>query len=233
MEDHFDVDPELVKALTDTENSKLLAELDYEKTDVTFFYVRQGSPLGLGDAIGCAKDFVGDEPFIVALGDTIIRSVDHPDLVARLVASHVRHGSDCTLAVCEVDEDEVSRYGIVKPKGNPGDEFEIDGLVEKPPKEEAPSRYAIAARYVFSPTIFEAIQRTVPEVGGEVEITDAIGVLLKMGGKVRCIKLTPGERRYDIGNHESYFKAFVDFALDDEKYGYIIRQYLMRRLKGM
>ncbi|RKY58699.1 MAG: hypothetical protein DRP95_05720 [Candidatus Latescibacterota bacterium] len=131
----------------------------------------------------------------------------------------------------EVSEEEVSRYGVVKPQKRAGGEFEAEALIEKPPPDEAPSRLAIAARYVFSPVIFDAIRRTAPGVGGELQLTDAIANLLKMGHRVRCVKLKPDERRYDIGNPESYFKAFVDFALADPQYGYIIRQYLQKKLR--
>ena len=232
IEDHFDKDPELVRMLTESGNNGLLEQLEYEKAEVSFFYVRQGLPLGLGHAIGCAQDFVGDEPFVVALGDTIMQPTESPTLVHRLIQSHLSHKSNCTLAVCEVPEDEVNRYGIVKPKAEEGEEFEAETLVEKPAKGEMASRYAIAARYVFNPNIFEAIRRTPPGMGGEIQITDAIGVLLQMGGKVRCLKLGPGEKRYDIGNHQAYFRAFVDFALMDEEYGYTVRQYLQRKLRG-
>ncbi len=232
IEDHFDKDPELVRMLTESGNNGLLEQLEYEKAEVSFFYVRQGLPLGLGYAIGCAQDFVGDEPFVVALGDTIMQPTESPTLVHRLIQSHLSHKSNCTLAVCEVPEDEVNRYGIVKPKAEEGEEFEAETLVEKPAKGEMASRYAIAARYVFNPNIFEAIRRTPPGMGGEIQITDAIGVLLQMGGKVRCLKLGPGEKRYDIGNHQAYFRAFVDFALMDEEYGYTVRQYLQRKLRG-
>ncbi len=232
IEDHFDKDPELVRMLTESGNNGLLEQLEYEKAEVSFFYVRQGLPLGLGHAIGCAEDFVGDEPFVVALGDTIMQPTESPTLVHRLIQSHLSHKSNCTLAVCEVSEDEVNRYGIVKPKAEEGEEFEAETLVEKPAKGEMASRYAIAARYVFNPNIFEAIRRTPPGMGGEIQITDAIGVLLQMGGKVRCLKLGPGEKRYDIGNHQAYFRAFVDFALMDEEYGYTVRQYLQRKLRG-
>ena len=236
IEDHFDRDPELLERLRAEGKDELLDELDYEREGVTFFYVRQrlnpmGVPGGLGAAVAMAEDFVGEDDFVVALGDTIITGGDYSGLVRRMMASHERHRPAATVAVVEVSEEEVSRYGIVKPQKRAGSDFEAEDLVEKPPPGEAPSRLAIAARYVFSPVIFDAIRRTAPGVGGELQITDAIVNLLKMGHKVRCVKLRPDERRYDIGNPESYFKAFVDFALADPQYGYIVRQYLQRKLR--
>ena len=97
--------------------------------------------------------------------------------------------------------------------------------------DTAPSHLAIAARYVFSPVLFDAINRTVPDRNGELQLTDSIRLLMQLGHRVRAIRLGAGERRYDIGNFESYFKAFIDFAIADEKYGYLIRQYLKRKVR--
>jgi len=180
-----------------------------------------------------AQEFVGDDHFVVALGDSIIKSRDGSSLLQTMIASHLRSGVACTIAVEEVERSEVYRYGIVKPKGDtePGDDFEVEDLIEKPRPEAAPSNLAIAARYVFSPALFEAIRRTAPDRNGELQLTDSIRLLLQLGHKVRAVRLRPGERRYDIGNFESYFKAFIDFALADEKYGYLVRQYLKRKAR--
>ena len=237
IEDHFDRDPDLARSLSERVDSGVLEQLDYEGQGVHFFYTRQrvpegrSAPAGLGDAVGTAREFVGDEPFVVALGDAIIRGGDHVELVRRLIHSHLHHGSACTIAVMEVEEEDTHRYGIVNPKGRAGSDFEIEDIVEKPSRADAPSNLAVAARYVFSPDIFSAIDRTVPGLGGEVQLTDAIRILLKMGKKVRCVRLKADERRYDIGNPELYFKAFVDFALMDQQYGYMVRQYLQKRLR--
>ena len=139
-----------------------------------------------------------------------------------------------TIAVTEIEEELVHHYGIVKPRSKKNkieSDFEIEDIVEKPLLDKAPSHYAVAARYVFSPIIFEAIRRTPPELGGELELTNAIKVLLKMGQTVRCVRLRKDEKRYSIDGYEEYFKTFMDFALEDEAYGYIIRQYLQRKLR--
>jgi UTP--glucose-1-phosphate uridylyltransferase len=237
IEDHFDRDMELTERLTENGNAALLEEVDYEAEGVHFFYRRQSirpgwkTPAGLGDAVAASKDFVGKEPFVVALGDSIIKGGNHSGLVQRLIASHVRHGSSCTIAVCSVPHDEVHRYGIVKPKGRMGSDFEIEDMIEKPQENEAPSRFAVAARYVFNPEIFTALEHTAPGAGGELQLTDAIRILLKMDHQVRCVKLKKDETRYDIGNPESYFRVFMDFALADPKYGYLIRQHLQNKLR--
>jgi UTP--glucose-1-phosphate uridylyltransferase len=189
------------------------------------------TPPGLGHAIATAEEFVAGEAFVVALGDTIIHSPNYSGLVRRMINSHARHGPAATVAVCEVSAEEVSRYGIVKPRGRAQMDFEIEDIVEKPHPPEAPSRLAVAARYVFNPVIFEALRHTLPGYGGQVQLTDAIRNLLRMGHKVRCVRLRRDESHHDIGNPETYFKAFVDFALADPKYGYLIRQHIQKRLR--
>ena len=237
IEDHFDPDPELVRSLSSGGGYALLEELEYTETEARFFYTRQSIPLGLADAVNHAREFVGNAHFVVALGDSIIKSRDGSSFLRSMIATHLRSGAACTLAVEEVNPSEVYRYGIVKPKAglepgqrdSPSGDFEIEDLVEKPRPESAPSNLAIAARYIFSPAIFEAIHRTAPDRNGELQLTDSIRLLLQLGHQVRVVPLRLGERRYDIGNFESYFKAFIDFALADEKYGYLIRQYLKRK----
>ena len=233
IEDHFDPDPELVRMLSAGGGYALMEELAFTETDVSFFYTRQSSPRGLADAVNRAHDFVGDAHFVVALGDSIIMSKDGDSFVREMIRVHVQSEAACTIAVEEVEPDEVFRYGIVKPKAGvePGADFDIDDLVEKPRPEMAPTNLAIAARYVFSPAVFEAIRRTAPDRNGELQLTDSIRLLIQLGYPVRAMRLRAGERRYDIGNFESYFKAFVDFAVADEKYGYLLRQYLKRKAR--
>jgi len=233
IEDHFDPDPELVRTLSSGGGYELLSELDYTETAARFFYTRQSVPRGLGDAVGHAREFVGDEHFAVALGDSIIMSRDGTSLLRDMIAAHLRSGAACTVAVEEVDPAEVYRYGIVRPKGEIGADgsFAVDDLVEKPRADAAPSNLAIAARYILSPAVFDAISRTAPDRNGELQLTDSLRLLLQLGMRVQGVRLRPNERRYDIGNFESYFKAFIDFALADEKYGYMVRQYVKRKAR--
>ena len=235
IEDHFDADPELERMLSSGGGYNLLEELQYTQTDVRFYYTRQSVPRGLADAVAHAKEFVGDEDFVVALGDSIIRSRDGASFLGEMIAIHQESGASCTIAVEEVDPEEAYRYGVVQPKqGKNGiGGFEVEGLIEKPPAGTAPSNLAIAARYIFSPAIFEAIRRTAPDRKGELQLTDSIRLLLQLGHTVRAVRLREGERRYDIGNFESYFRAFMDFALADEKYGYTLRQYLKRKAREL
>jgi len=221
IEDHFDYCPEL------GDNS---VEGDIPG-NLSFFYIRQTNPNGLGDAVSYAEKFAGNESFAVALGDSVIRGGSHSSLLSRMMEVHQKENAGATVAFVEVEEDDVRKYGIAKPKNRPEAVFEVEELIEKPHPSEAPSRLAVAARYVFSPAIFEAIKRTPAGRKGELEITDAMNTLLKMGGKIIGVRLRSDERRYDVGGFETYFKAFIDFSLDDPEYGYMIRQYIRRKLK--
>ena len=232
IEDHFDPDPELVRTLSTGGGYALLDELAFTETNTRFFYTRQSTPRGLGDAVNHAREFVGDEHFVVALGDSIIQCHDGSAYLRTLMDAHLTAGAACTVAVEEVAREDVYRYGVVKPAGEIGDgAFEVADLVEKPRVEAAPSNLAIAARYAFSPAIFDALARTAPDRNGELQLTDAIKLLLQLGHRVIAVPLREGERRYDIGNFESYFLAFIDFALADEKYGYMVRQHLKRKAR--
>jgi UTP--glucose-1-phosphate uridylyltransferase len=225
IENHFDLNGELIQVLRETGKEELLAELEFERAPVQYFYTRQRQLLGLGHAISCAQPFVGNQPFVVALGDSIIGMHAQSDIVQRMTRCFVDKQAAAVIAFEEVPAAEVYRYGIARPKSD-GDIFEIADLIEKPSVEEAPSNLAIAARYVLAPAIFEAIRHTRPGKGGEVQITDAIRILMQGGGKVYGVCLRGDERRYDIGNFQAYFRAFVEFALADAKEGPALRQHL-------
>jgi UTP--glucose-1-phosphate uridylyltransferase len=230
IENHFDVDVELVQALRESGKEDLLAELQFERAPVQYFYTRQREILGLGHAILCAKDFVGDHPFVVALGDSIIGLGARSDIVRRMTDCFSEKGAAAVVAFEEVPREDVRHYGIAQPKTQ-GEIFEIADVIEKPTPQEAPSNLAIAARYVFAPAIFDALQRTRPGKGGEIQLTDAIRLIIQDGGRVYGMRLARGERRFDIGNFDTYFRAFVDFALADEKHGAALRQHLKRILE--
>ena len=225
IENHFDLNGELIQVLRETGKEELLAELEFERASVQYFYTRQRQLLGLGHAISCAQPFVGNQPFVVALGDSIIGMQAQSDIVQRMMRCFADKQAAAVIAFEEVSPGEVHRYGIAKPKSD-GDIFEIEDVIEKPSVAEAPSNLAIAARYVFAPTIFEAIRHTRPGKGGEVQITDAIRIMIQGGGKAYGVCLRGDERRYDIGNFQAYFRAFVEFSLADDKEGPSLRRYL-------
>lgn len=225
IENHFDLNKELIEELRESGKEELLGELAFERAPLQYFYTRQRELLGLGHAIQCAEPFVGNQPFVVALGDSIIGMHAGSDIVQRLTRCFAEQSADAVIAFEKVALDEIHRYGVAKPKQN-GEVFEIEDLVEKPSRSEAPSNLAVAARYVFAPRIFDAIKRTPPGKGGEFQITDAIRLVMKEGGKVFGVCLRADERRYDIGNFQAYFRAFVEFALADESQGPGLRKHL-------
>ena len=225
IENHFDLNGELIQMLRETGKEDLLAEFEFERAPVQYFYTRQRQLLGLGHAVLCAQPFVGHQPFVVALGDSIIGINASSDVVRRMMHCFQENRADAVIAFEEVPPSDVHNYGVTKPKQR-GAVFEVADVIEKPTIEEAPSNLAIAARYVFAPAIFEAIQRTKPGKGGEIQLTDAIRLLLQDGGRVFGVTLSGAERRFDIGNFDSYFRAFFEFALADEKHGAALRQYV-------
>jgi UTP--glucose-1-phosphate uridylyltransferase len=230
IENHFDLDNDLIQVLRETGKEDLLAELEFERTPVQYFYTRQRQLLGLGHAVLCAQSFVGDQPFVVALGDSIIGMNAQSDVVQRMKQCFTENQADAVIAFEEVQAHEVYRYGIASPANDDRDIFPLADVIEKPNVDEAPSNLAIAARYVFAPSIFEALQRTRPGKNGEIQLTDAVRLILQDGGRAFGVRLRPDERRYDIGNFESYFRAFVEFALADEKQGAALREYLKELL---
>jgi UTP--glucose-1-phosphate uridylyltransferase len=225
IENHFDLNPELIHTLRDTGKEELLSELEFERARVQYFYTRQRQTLGLGHAVLCAKSFVGRRPFVVALGDSIIGMHAESDVVGRMKRTFIEKDAAAVIAFEEVPLEEVSQYGIAKPRTT-GDIFEIADLIEKPSPGEAPSRFAIAARYVLAPSIFDALARTAPGKGGEIQLTDAIRTVIHDGGRVYGVTLGGHERRYDIGNFDAYFQAFVEFALADPRHGAELRRHL-------
>jgi UTP--glucose-1-phosphate uridylyltransferase len=229
IENHFDRNAELIQTLRESGKEELLAALEFERSTAQYFYTRQRELLGLGHAVSCARSFVGNQPFVVALGDSIIGMHAESDVVRRMTRLYQEREAAAVIAFEEVPHDEVSRYGIAKPKRD-DDLFEIEDLIEKPSPREAPSNLAIAARYVLSPAIFEALAQTRRGKGGEIQLTDAIRSVIRNGGRAYGVRLSADERRYDIGNFEAYFEAFVSFALADPSYGSALKRYLQKAL---
>jgi UTP--glucose-1-phosphate uridylyltransferase len=225
IENHFDLIPELTQMLREDGKEELLAELSFIRAPMQYFYTRQRQLLGLGHAVLCAEAFVGRQPFVVALGDSIIGMNAKSRIVERMKQCYIENSADAVIAFEEVPREETFKYGIADPKSD-GDIFDINDLVEKPSVDEAPSNLAIAARYVLSPGIFDALKQTKPGVGDEIQLTDAIRMLTNNGGKVYGVRLKKEEKRYDIGNFNSYFRAFTEFALADEQVGDELRIFL-------
>ena len=232
IEDHFDSDPDLASALRESGNETMLGDLTFLEGNSRFFFTRQSTPRGLGHAVSLGADFVDGSDFVVALGDSIIAAQHPADPIRAMIAAQGALNAAAVIAVERVPAQDTFRYGIVSVAGTEspaGEPLVMTDIVEKPPLGAAPSNLAVAARYVFSPLIFEALSRTPADVRGEIQLSDAIRLLIHMGEPVYAWPLSPEQRRYDVGNFESYFLTFIDFALADERYGYLVRKYIKEK----
>jgi UTP--glucose-1-phosphate uridylyltransferase len=178
------------------------------------YFASQEQPLGLAHALLHGEAFVGRESFAVALADTILDGGDS-SLLARLITAHLEHGAAATIATEEVDLARVPHYGILEPEGEVGPVFRVRRIVEKPAPAAAPSRQAVAARYVFTAEIFAACRAVPRNAAGEIELTEAISWLAHQGRPVVAVNLAAGEERLDIGNLASYSAAFLRKAIGE------------------
>ena len=229
IQEHFDHDPELVRHLQDRGRDELLAELAYLQSGLQLSYIRQRGPEGVADAVSLVEDFTGEQPFVVALGDSIICEVEMGTLLRRMIKEHLERGAAATIAVeafAPGGEEKVD--GICPAEGTqPGDEvFGVADVVEAATAHETQGTLTIAARFVFSPAIFAAIRMVSPGSGGEMRLTDAIRVLLQEGGTVQAVRLSPQQRRYSIGSFGGYYRAFLEFAIMDRRFGDEVLSYL-------
>lgn len=194
--------------------------------------VRQPEPRGLGDAIRCARAALPDDvPFAVALGDTLVESDPaHPSSVMRRLIAAAQDGrADIVIALERVQGDEISRYGVAAPAGRATSgnaAIPLSGVVEKPSPADAPSDLAIASRYVLPFSIFDALDRVEPGHGGELQLTDALQLLIDEGARAVGVPLRDGEARHDVGSMESYAAAFLRYALIDPDLGPALREQL-------
>jgi UTP--glucose-1-phosphate uridylyltransferase len=173
------------------------------------YFANQEKQGGLAHALLHGEAFVGDEPFVVALGDSIVHrsTTEGETLVQRMVGAHEAHNAAVTLAAQWIPDDRISRYGVLDLESE-REVLRVRGLVEKPRPEAAPSRWAITARYVFSPEIFAACREVGPSRDGEIDLTRAMSLLAQRGRPVIGVPLLEGESRLDIGNPQSYAEAF-------------------------
>ncbi|WP_102264047.1 UTP--glucose-1-phosphate uridylyltransferase GalU [Mesobacillus jeotgali] len=223
IEDHFDKSYELEDALLKKSKLDILEEVQNISSLANIYYVRQKEALGLGHAILCARSFIGNEPFAVLLGDDIVMS-ETPCL--KQIINVFEYCNSSVVAIQSVPDTDVSKYGIIKPKGGNLEPnlFYIDSLVEKPSKDEAPSNYAIMGRYVLRPEIFDVLSKLPAGRGGEIQLTDAINELNK---RQAVLAYHFEGKRYDIGDKIGFIKATVDFALQREDTREDVIEYLM------
>ncbi|MDW8096435.1 MAG: UTP--glucose-1-phosphate uridylyltransferase GalU [Aquificaceae bacterium] len=223
IEHHFDINTDLEKHLENCGKTQLLKNIMEISRLVNPIYIRQKEQLGLGHAVLVSEPTVGYEPFIVCLGDVILK--DEESVLTKMMEVYRRFGKS-VIAVFEVEERDVSKYGIIDGRHIERDIHIIDDLIEKPKIEEAPSRLAIVGRYLFTPKIFEKLKVTPPGRGGEIQLTDAIKLLLEEEA-VYAIKIN--SKVYDTGTPMGYLQTMIEFALQRED----LRDDLTKYLRGL
>jgi UTP--glucose-1-phosphate uridylyltransferase len=224
IEDHFDIAFELEALLTEKGKEETLREVRDIAEMVNIFYVRQKQALGLGHAILCARDFIGNEPFAVLLGDDII-DAEKPCLAQLLEVFNKYRGS--VVALEQVPMEQISSYGCVRANKISERVFEVTDLVEKPKREDAPSDLAIIGRYILTPEIFPVLAAQKPGKGGEIQLTDALLELSKSEAVYGC---KFDGLRHDCGDKLGFLKATVDLALKRDEFNDEFRAYLQERL---
>ncbi len=220
IEDHFDTQKELETNLYEKGKLELLDKVQYSTNLANIFYVRQKEQKGLGHAIFTAKQFIGNEPFAVLLGDDIVES-DTPAIRQLMDQYEETHKS--VIGVQTVPASETHRYGIIAPQSQDGRRYEVEKFVEKPKQGTAPSNLAIMGRYVLSPKIFDYLENQTEGSGGEIQLTDAIE-RLNQDDRVYAYDFE-GER-YDVGEKIGFVKTTIEYALKDNEMKEEIKQYI-------
>lgn len=221
IEDHFDSNVELETNLREKEKNELL-KLVEETTNVNLHFIRQSHPKGLGHAVLQAKAFVGDEPFVVMLGDDLM--VDDIPLTKQLMNDYEQTTSS-TIAVMSVPHEDTSKYGIINPGELVSDDvYSVKNFVEKPDPTDAPSDLAIIGRYLLNPEIFTILETQKPGAGNEIQLTDAIDELNK---SQRVFAHEFKGTRYDVGDKFGYMKTSIEYGLQHPEIGETLREYLI------
>ncbi|WP_251552252.1 UTP--glucose-1-phosphate uridylyltransferase GalU [Neobacillus muris] len=210
IEDHFDFAPELERNLLEKEKYDILEKVQYSTNLADIHYIRQKEPKGLGHAVWCARNFIGDEPFAVLLGDDIVQS-DTPCL--RQLIDQYEQTYSSVIGVQTVPDNETHRYGIIDPSSQAGRRYQVQNFVEKPKAGTAPSNLAIMGRYVLTPEIFRFLDRQETGAGGEIQLTDAIQNLNQIQ---RVFAYDFEGTRYDVGEKFGFVKTTIEFALQHE-----------------
>ncbi|WP_210366117.1 UTP--glucose-1-phosphate uridylyltransferase GalU [Bacillus sp. REN3] len=227
IEDHFDKSYELEETLAKKNKLEILEEIQSISNMVNIHYIRQKEPKGLGHAIFCASRFIGNEPFAVLLGDDIVQA--KKPCLKQMIEVYDRYHSS-VVGVQHVPVEDVSKYGIIAPKGQALDNkiIPIKSLVEKPSREKAPSSYAIMGRYILRPEVFDILSTLPPGAGGEIQLTDAINILNKSQA---VLAYEFDGIRYDVGDKLGFIKATVDFSLNRPELRKDVIEYLNAVLK--
>ncbi|ARS28198.1 UTP--glucose-1-phosphate uridylyltransferase GalU [Sphingomonas sp. KC8] len=222
IEDYFDIAYELEATLTERSKHDVLATLDGSRlAPGNAAYIRQQEPLGLGHAVWCARDLIGDEPFAVLLADELLWNPKAPCLKQMRDVYEAKGGN--VIAVLEVPQEHTNRYGIVKPGAAEGVVTEVAGLVEKPKASEAPSRLAAVGRYILQPEVFDILSKGDRGAGNEIQLTDAMAQLI---GQQPFHALTFTGDRHDCGDKAGYIQANIALALERADIGPAVRAFI-------
>ena len=225
IEDHFDAFPELEMVLERKGKQKALEELRQVESMATYTSVRQPEPRGLGHAVLCAKELVGNEPFVVMLGDDLV--APETPCLPRMIEIHEQYGCS-VLSLFKSPPEQISSLGIVSVEDVGPDVVKVTHLVEKPALEEAPSDLAVAGRYVLTADIFGFLEKTPPGKGGEIQVTDAIEMQAQAG---RCYGLRFTGIRYDTGTPLGLLTTSIAYALKRPDLGPELRKYMQQVLE--
>jgi UTP--glucose-1-phosphate uridylyltransferase len=227
LEDHFDYSYELEDTLEKKGKMEMLKLVKDISEMANIYFIRQKEPLGLGHAILSAKHHIGDEPFVVVLGDDIVDS--EVPVVKQMLQTREKFRGGSIIGVQEVPETAVSKYGIIAPGKRLDDRTVVmNDFVEKPEVEEAPSKYACLGRYILEPQIFHYLENAKPGQGGEIQLTDSILEMIKAGDKVLAYDFEG--KRYDIGNKFGLLKANIEFGLRHSEIKDELKEYLKNEL---
>jgi len=229
LEDHFDEAVELERQLAMSGKEDLLASVQALSRLAHIHYIRQGQPLGLGHAVGCARQHVGDETFAVLLGDDLIG--EHERLLSTMVDLSAETGRS-VVAVMEFGPEELDKYGVIAAEPDPDrpDVYRVTDMVEKPGRSHAPSNLCVIGRYVLTADIFDHIASTRPGRGGEIQLTDAMKTQAREE-PIRAVRFDG--IRYDVGAKQDYLRAQVELAVSREDLGPEFRQFLRDFVKEM
>jgi UTP--glucose-1-phosphate uridylyltransferase len=208
IEDHFDLAPELERNLAEKGKLDLLEKVQHSSNLVNIHYIRQKEPKGLGHAVWCARNFIGDEPFAVLLGDDIV--VSETPCVKQLINQYEETGSS-VIGVQTVEHNQTNRYGIIDPATKEERRYQVNNFVEKPALGTAPSNLAIMGRYLLTPEIFGLLENQETGAGGEIQLTDAIQ---KLNETQKVYAYDFEGKRYDVGEKLGFVKTTIDFALE-------------------
>ena len=227
IEDHFDNAWELEQNLAEKGKFDLLDKVRYSSNLANIHYIRQKEPLGLGHAVWCARNFIGDEPFAVLLGDDIVQN--DPPCLKQLIDQYEETRSS-VIGVQQVPEEETHRYGIIAPASKEGRRYQVDKFVEKPKQGTAPSNLAIIGRYLLTPEIFMFLDKQEKGAGGEIQLTDAIQQLNQIQ---RVFAYQFEGKRYDVGEKLGFVKSTIEVALLNNEMKEDLAQFLEEKLQSI